>query len=227
VAALEKSQGKSRGRPRSFDRDAALRAAMETFWQHGYEGASMAELTQSMGINSPSLYAAFGSKEGLFQEALRLYLETEDSETKKNLFSAPTARAGIHAMLRHSARSLSRPGLPHGCMLILGDANTSVQNDSVRQSLCRWRRDAQSGFEERLRRGIKDGDVPANADVAKIAGFYMTILQGLSLRARDGAPREAMLDVADAAMAAWDTLISTAAVKPARPKRAAIARKRG
>lgn len=226
MATLEKSRGKSRGRPRSFDRDAALRAAMETFWQHGYEGASMAELTQAMGINSPSLYAAFGSKEGLFQETLRLYLETEDSEAKKNLFGALTARAGVHAMLRHSARSLSRPGLPHGCMLILGDANTSAQNGGVRQSLCKWRREIHAGLAERLKHGIADGDVPANANIDAIADFYMTVLQGLSLRARDGAAREAMLRVADAAMAAWDALISIAAAKTARPKRAVSAHKR-
>jgi AcrR family transcriptional regulator len=216
MAAPQKSHEKSRGRPRSFDRDIALRAAMETFWQRGYEGASMAELTQAMGINSPSLYAAFGSKEGLFQEALKLYLATEDSEGKHQLFGAPTAREGLHAMLRHGARSLARPGCPHGCMLILGDANTSVQNDSIRQSLCKWRREIQAGFVERLKHGIANGDVPRDADVGQIADFYMTVLQGLSLRARDGASREAM--------AAWDTLISTPAAKP--PKRAA-ARTRG
>ncbi|HWA49978.1 MAG TPA: helix-turn-helix domain-containing protein, partial [Dongiaceae bacterium] len=109
--ARREIQAKSRGRPRSFDREAALVAAMRTFWKLGYEAASMAELTEAMGINSPSLYAAFGSKEGLFQEALRLYIETEDSQAKHNLLGAPTARDGIAAMLRHSARSLARPGL--------------------------------------------------------------------------------------------------------------------
>ncbi len=223
MARSGKSLEKSRGRPRGFDREAALRAAMETFWQRGYEGASMAELTQAMGINAPSLYAAFGSKEGLFQDALRLYLATEDSEGKRLLLDARTARDGLHEMLRHSARSLSRPNRPHGCMLILGDTNSSIQNDNVRRSLCKWRRDAQAGFEARLRQGISDGDVPAGADVAGIAAFYMTVLQGLSLRARDGASREAMVQVADAAMAAWNTLVSTPAATP--PRRAA--RQRG
>lgn len=216
--ARQESQGKSRGRPRGFDRDAALRAAMETFWRQGYEGASMADLTQAMEINSPSLYAAFGSKEDLFREALGLYLETEDSQTKDTLFSAPTARDGIAAMLRHSARSLARPGLPHGCLLILGDANSSAQSASVRQSLCGRRRQIQAGLEERLRRGIKDGDVPANADIGRIASFYLTVLQGLSLQARDGALRETMLEVADSAMAAWDALTSTPAAKPKRKR---------
>jgi len=207
--ASVKIQGKSRGRPRGFDRDAALRAAMEVFWREGYEGASMAELTKAMGINAPSLYAAFGSKEGLFLQAMRLYLELENADTWNVLSAAPTARDAIRLLLEHGARSLTRPDRPHGCMLILGDTNTSVQNDTVHKHLCDWRRGAQARFEERMRRGIADGDVPAEADVKAMAAFYMTVLQGLSLRARDGATREAMLQVADSAMAAWDALAAT------------------
>ncbi|HEV8389551.1 MAG TPA: helix-turn-helix domain-containing protein, partial [Dongiaceae bacterium] len=98
----------TRGRPRSFDRDAALRSAMKTFWKSGYEGASMAALTEAMGINSPSLYAAFGSKDALFREAVALYLETEDAKGKAILEAGPTARAAIHAMLRNSVANLAR-----------------------------------------------------------------------------------------------------------------------
>lgn len=215
--AGDKNQVKSRGRPRGFDRDSALRAAMQVFWRLGYEGASMAELTREMGINAPSLYAAFGSKEGLFLEAMRLYVQIENGDTWGMLSAAPTARDAIRLLLEHSARSLSRPHLPHGCMLILGDTNTSVQNDTVRKHLCDWRRGAQATFEERIRRGVADGDVPQGADVKAIAAFYMTVLQGLSLRARDGASREAMLQVVAGAMAAWDSLTTP---RPAK-KRAA------
>jgi len=206
-----------RGRPRSFDRDTALRAAMQTFWKLGYEGASMAELTRAMGINSPSLYACFGSKEGLFLEAARLYLDIENGDTKNTLFGEPNARDGIRALLQHSARSLSRPDFPHGCMLILGDTNSSARNDNIRRYLAEWRREAQAGFEQRLRRGIEDGDVPAQADVKGIAAFYMTVLQGLSLRARDGASRQALLQVVNAAMSAWDALATQKAEKRSRP----------
>lgn len=209
MAREAKTPEKSRGRPRSFDRDDALAAAMQVFWRRGYDGASMAELTAEMGINAPSLYAAFGSKEELFQEALRLYLEVEDCEGRNQLFGAPRAREGLHAMLRHSARSLTRAKLPHGCMLILGDANSSAQNAGVHKSLCNWRREIQAAFEQRLRQGITDGDVPAAADVAGIAAFYMTMLQGLSLRARDGASRETLMQIADAAMAGWDALVAS------------------
>src|SRR5262249_51828982 len=159
--------------------------AMQVFWRQGYEGASMAELTKAMGINAPSLYAAFGSKENLFLEAMRLYVELENGDTSGMLNGAPTARDAIRLLLEHSARSLSRPDMPHGCMLILGDTNTPVQNDTVRKHLCDWRRGAQATFEERIRRGIADRDVPPQADVKAMAAFYMTVLQGLSLRARD------------------------------------------
>ena len=191
---------------------------MEVFWREGYEGASMAALTKAMGINAPSLYAAFGTKEGLFLQAMRLYMELENADTWSTLSAAPTARDAIHLLLEHGARSLTRPDRPHGCMLILGDTNTSVQNDTVHKHLCDWRRGAQAKFEERMRRGIVDGDVPAEADVKAMAAFYMTVLQGLSLRARDGASRETMLQVVDSAMAAWDALASA---RPKGKKRAA------
>ena len=191
---------------------------MEVFWREGYEGASMAELTKAMGINAPSLYAAFGSKEDLFLQAMRLYLELENADTWNVLSAAPTARDAIRLLLEHGARALTRPDRPHGCMLILGDTNTSVRNDTVHKHLCDWRRGAQAKFEERMRRGIVDGDVPAGADVKAMAAFYMTVLQGLSLRARDGASRETMLQVVDSAMAAWDALASA---RPKGKKRAA------
>jgi len=208
----------TRGRPRSFDRDVALRAAMKTFWKSGYEGASMAELTKAMGINSPSLYAAFGSKEGLFKEAVQLYLATEDCKGRAILDGEPTARAAIHAMLRNSVANLVRPGAPHGCLLILADSNAAPENSGVRQHLCQRRRDIQSGLEARLKRGIAEGDLPAGADVKAMAAFYMTVLQGLSLRARDNAARDALLQVVDSAMAAWDGLLNTRPPKPLHGK---------
>jgi AcrR family transcriptional regulator len=208
----------ARGRPRSFDRDAALRAAMKIFWKFGYEGASMAELTTAMGINSPSLYACFGSKEDLFKTAVQFYLDTEDCQTRTVMEGQPTARAAIHAMLRHSAGNLARPGFPHGCLLILGDSNTAPESEGVRQFLAQRRRTIQAGLEQRLRQGIADGDLPAGADVKAMAAFYMTVLQGLSLRARDGAARDALLQVVESAMAAWDSLLKGRPAKPPRGK---------
>ena len=209
----------ARGRPRSFDRDAALAAAMKTFWQFGYEGASMAALTEAMGINSPSLYAAFGSKEQLFKEAVELYRATEDRKTRSTLSEQATARGAIEAMLRRSVANLADPNGCRGCLLVLGDSNAAPEHGGIHDYLAQRRKEIQAAMEERIRRGVADGDVPPQASVRTIAAFYMTVLQGLSLRARDGASREAMMQVADAAIAAWDSLTQAAA--PA--KRAKVA----
>ena len=200
----------TRGRPRSFDRDAALQAAMKTFWQFGYEGASMAALTETMGINSPSLYAAFGSKEQLFREAVDLYLATEDKKTRGTLAEQRTAR---------SVANLTNADGCRGCLLVLGDSNASPEHGGIHQYLSQRRKEIQAALEERIKRGIADGDVPAHTNVKAIAAFFMTVMQGLSLRARDGATREAMLQVADAALAAWDALVAKPA--PAKPRKRA------
>lgn len=207
----------ARGRPRSFDRDAALAAAMKTFWQFGYEGASMAALTQAMGINSPSLYAAFGSKEALFKEAVQLYMATEDEKTRRTLGEQPTARGAIEAMLRRSVANLADPAGCRGCLLVLGDSNAAPEHGGIHRYLAQRRKEIQAAIEERIRRGIADGDVSAGANVKIVSAFLMTVLQGLSLRARDGAAREAMLQVADAALAAWDSL-TQAPAKRARSR---------
>lgn len=210
-----------RGRPRSFDRDAAIAAAMKTFWRFGYEGASMAALTEAMGINSPSLYACFGSKEDLFKKAVELYLATEDKKTRATLADEPTARGAVAAMLRRAVANLTDPAGGRGCLLVLGDSNAAPEHAAIHAYLAQRRKETQAALEERLKRGSADGDVPAHADVKTIAAFLMTVMQGLSLRARDGASREAMLQVADAALAAWDALTAAPAK---RTKAAARAR---
>jgi AcrR family transcriptional regulator len=214
----------ARGRPRSFDRDAALQAAMKTFWQFGYEGASMAALTEAMGINSPSLYAAFGSKEALFKEAVQLYLATEDRKTQCTLAEQPTARGAIQAMLRRSVANLTDPAGCRGCLLVLGDSNASPEHGGIHDYLAQRRKEIQAALEERIKRGIGDGDVPPQANVKTIAAFFMTVLQGLSLRARDGASREAMLQIVDAASAAWDSLTQAPPAGRAGAKAAARSR---
>ncbi|WP_086818525.1 TetR/AcrR family transcriptional regulator [Allokutzneria sp. NRRL B-24872] len=195
-----------RGRPRAFDRETALTRAMVVFWEHGYEGASLTELTTAMGINSPSLYSAFGSKEQLFREAVAHYGETEGGHTEKALRELPTARAALAEVLRANVRAYADPATPRGCMIVLAATTYTDRSEGVRDHLAEMRRATEQSFRERVERGIAEGDVPANADAAKVGAFYNAVLQGLSIQSRDGADEAALSAVAEAAVAAWDTV---------------------
>jgi AcrR family transcriptional regulator len=198
---------KERGRPRSFDRSAALRRAMEVFWEKGYEGASMTDLTSAMAINSPSLYAAFGSKEKLFEEAVTLYLASEGTEIWSALSEAPTAREAVEQFLTRTAISFTRQNKPAGCLVVLG----ALHADKGREAACGLLRSHRTenvvALRERMEHGVREGDLPADTDCLKLATFYATVQQGMSIQARDGASREILLAVADSAMAAWEPLI--------------------
>ena len=199
-----------RGRPRNFDRTKALSRAMELFWARGYEGASMADLTEAMGIGSPSLYAAFGSKEALFREAIEHYGLTEGPEIRAAMDAAPTARDAVEAYLTTSARTFTRPGKPRGCMIVLSGLTAADASQSVCDALRSSRAGAVTDLELRLRRALADGALPADFDVRGVATFYVTVQQGMSIQARDGASRESLLAVARNAMAAWEALIGGA-----------------
>jgi AcrR family transcriptional regulator len=211
-----------RGRPRSFDRNEALRRAMMVFWERGYDGASMADLTAAMGINSPSLYAAFGCKEALFREAVELYVATDGSATVRALSEQPTARAAVDAMLRRNAETFAVLEPPRGCLVVLGVGHATPDNKSVNDHLAARRRQVQEQIAKRLERGVADGDLPRGIDIVALAAFYSTVLQGISIQARDGASREALIAVVDCAMAAWDRLAvpKTPAAEPHLPPRA-------
>lgn len=194
-----------RGRPRAFDRDEALRQAMLLFWERGYDGTSMADLTAGMRIGSPSLYAAFGNKQALFLQAVALYGATAGSLTTRVLSEEPTARAAVEAMLRGNAADYLRPGRPRGCMAVLAAINCS--DPGIRAHMADRRRAGQELVRQRLRRGIGDGDLPAGVDVDAMAAFYNATLMSLSLLARDGATATDLTAVADGAMAAWAAYI--------------------
>ncbi|GAB2713804.1 TetR/AcrR family transcriptional regulator [Nocardia thraciensis] len=194
-----------RGRPRTFDRALALRRAMEVFWEHGYEGASMSDLTAAMGINSPSLYAAFGCKEQLFREAVGLYGCTEGSRTERALREEPTARQSIEAMLRDNAVAYVDGTTPRGCMVVLAGSAYATRNAAIRDFLIEKRRGTAEDIRRRIERGIAEGDLPADTDAAELAHFYATVLFGLSVQARDGADLPQLSSSIDRALAAWPT----------------------
>jgi len=195
-----------RGRPRSFDRDTALARAMEVFWAKGYEGASMADLTHAMGIASPSLYAAFGSKEALFREALARYGETEGIEIWGAVRNAPTAYEAIEGFLMQTARVFTRPDKPTGCLVVLSALHATESCETVREELVRLRAGTVEELAERLRQGVEAGEIAPEVNVKAIASYYVTVQQGMSIQARDGASRQDLEAIARAALAAWEAL---------------------
>lgn len=198
-----------RGRPRGFDRGAALEQAMDVFWARGYAGASIAELTEAMGINPPSLYAAFGSKEALFEEAVRLYAETDDSCTLRMLEGDLTTRESIAAMLMASARSCVMPDKPAGCFMMLGATNGGPETDAAQNYLCERRRDMGERIRARLARGVADGELPPSLNLARVTAYFATVIKGMSIEARDGADIDTLAAVAHSAMLGWDAITST------------------
>jgi len=200
-----------RGRPRSFDREDALLRAMKVFWALGYEGATLTDLQEAMGgITAPSLYAAFGSKEGLFREAVELYSRTLGVPMMKALDECATARASLEALLQAAVEAFCKPGAPRGCLLVLGAMNSMPANKSVQEYLRGLRARRQKVIQQRLQRGVAEGELPSGLDLSALASFYMTVLDGLAIQARDGASRKALKFAVRCAMAAWETVIAEA-----------------
>ena len=193
----------TRGRPRAFDRDTSLQRAMDVFWVRGYEGASLAALTEAMEIRPPSLYAAFGSKEGLFREALAHYLGQHGRYRRDVLDGAPSAREGVAELLRETVARFCSDEFPRGCLVVLAALTGTPESEAVRDALSAERGESIRLFRERMRRGIADGDLAADTDMEELATFYATVLFGLSVQAKDRVPCERLLAVVERALRAW------------------------
>ncbi|WP_175180875.1 TetR/AcrR family transcriptional regulator [Achromobacter aegrifaciens] len=191
------------GRPKAFDKDWALLAAMRTFWAQGYEGTSIQDLVSATGVNKPSLYATFGCKEEIFRQAVELYDRVEGRATSQSLSAARTAREAVETMLRSNARAYAVNEGPRGCMIVLSSLLGAPENESVRAFLAANREEGESTLRERLAQGIAEGDLAPSADVRQLAAFYTTVLEGLSIQARDGAGAKKLNMIIDAAMLAW------------------------
>ena len=203
----------TRGRPRTFDPDIALRKALDLFWERGYEGTSLSDLAEAMGIASASIYACFGNKEELFRQVMALYGATSGEPPRRALREQHTARGAVHGMLSATADQITRPDAAHYCMLILAAPTGAVENHAVREFLADRRRDMHITIKDRLARGVTEGDLTAPpVSLDAIARYYTTVVQGLSIQARDGATRAELETVITCAMAAWDTLTSASSV---------------
>lgn len=195
----------ARGRPRSFDRDAALQQAMQVFWAKGYEATQLADLTAAIGINPPSFYAAFGSKEALYREAVDLYLATVGARSMQTLSETEHIREAIKAMLLASLEvSLASPSAG-GCMVSLGLVNCQEQNASLHEHMREIRFATQRLIGQRLERAVAEGELAADTDIERLAVYFGAIIQGISLQAQDGAPRRALLGIVETAMAVLPT----------------------
>lgn len=180
------------GRRRTFDRDAVLRMAMRAFWERGYDGVSVAQVCAEAGIAAPSLYAAFGDKSALFEEACALYAERLDEGLERDL-SALTAQEAIDRLLRSSAEHFTASGQPPGC-LVMGEPRLAERRERTREAI-----------RARLRRGAAEGELASVAEADEHAAFIDTVLTGMAAQARDGVGRERLLSAARRASAAWPT----------------------
>jgi len=195
--------GKVRGRPRAFDRSAALERAMLLFWEHGYEATSLAQLTSAMGISPPSLYAAFGDKQALFLAAVDHYVARGGADTQSLMGDAETTHEAVAHFLEQSALSLTQPHFPRGCMVVLAAVTCSEDAAPVQHKLAACRAAWEKTLRLRIERGIVEGDLPAHTSAAALASFYMAVVQGMSLHAKDGAPRKRLQEIAGIALQAW------------------------
>lgn len=201
---------RGRGRPREFDREQGLEKAMQIFWSLGYDATSMADLRVGLGITQASLYAAFGSKEQLFHEAVELYRRTAGRSTARALAEGSNAREAIRGMLQSAAYAYTAPGAPGGCLVILGAINCATENKAIRAHLLSIRRQVSQSILDRLKQGQRDGDVPKALPISALAAYYSTVLQGMALQSRDGASRKVLIQVVELAMANWQIVSSTA-----------------
>jgi AcrR family transcriptional regulator len=202
------------GRPREFEVDKALDVALQVFWRKGYEGASMADLTEAMGITKPSLYAAFGNKEELFRKALDRYVDGPGGYFQVAL-GMPTARAVVEHLLYEAADAVTDPNNPPGCLAVQGALCCGDAAQSIKQELMLRRANGEEDLRKRFDRAIAEGDLPAGSDAADLARYISAILQGMAVQAAGGTSREQLRKIAEMALRTWPPTASAAPDKPA------------
>jgi len=191
-----------KGRPREFCLDEALAAALRVFWSKGYEGASMTELTEAMGITKPSLYAAFGNKEALFRKTLDLY-EREKMAYVGQALAKPTARSVAEHMLRGSVENQTSSCEPRGCLGVISSVACGAEAESIRADVHERSKVAKAALVERMERAKVEGDLPDHVDVEALTGFLYALMQGMAVQAGAGATRADLDRLVDTSMLMW------------------------
>lgn len=194
-----------RGRPRAFDVDQALDAALRVFWRDGFQAATMTELTAAMGVSKPSLYAAFGDKASLYIKAFERYLERELAEHRRALEAEPEVRRAVEACLLSAVRAMTDPAKPRGCFIVNGvaDCGSPGTPPAVEEALLRSVQGAVEMFGARLARGVEDRQLPASTDVGGLSAYLATVLAGLAVQAQAGVGCEVLRSVVGSALLAW------------------------
>jgi AcrR family transcriptional regulator len=190
------------GRPREFDAEKALHLAMELFWRKGYEGTSLSDLTSTLGITRPSLYAAFGNKEALFRTVLDRY-EARAGSYRLHALAAPTARAVAQRLLAGAVELHGDRRNPAGCLGVQGALACGDEADPIRRELISRRLAGQDAIRRRLKRAKADGDLPADADPAGLASYLSALIYGMAVQAAGGASRKELKSIADVALRQW------------------------
>jgi AcrR family transcriptional regulator len=202
----EAGRKRGAGRPRAFDRAGALDIAMDVFWRNGYEGTSTAQLTQAMGIAPPSLYAAFGSKEALYREAIGLYQQRHGAYFGAALTASTSAREAMRAVLLGAARQFTGSGHAPGCMVAIANIQCASEHQGIAAELCNVRSTARHALQQRLER--VQGELPQDCDTAALASYFALMIQGMAVQAHDGASLATLEQVAQLAMRAWPAVVS-------------------
>ncbi|MEQ6307841.1 helix-turn-helix domain-containing protein [Delftia acidovorans] len=199
------------GRPREFDRDQALERAMLAFWRRGYEGTSMADLVQALGIASARIYAAFGSKQDLFREAVQRYEAGDGGFADRAMAQEPRVRDALARVLRDAVATYTDDAHPLGCMVVTAATNCAEENEAVAAWLAEHRRQRTQSLIDRLQRALDEGELRAGTDVQALGDFYATQLHGISVQARDGVSRQRLLAAVETALLLLDTALEPAA----------------
>lgn len=189
-----------RGRPREFDVEEALAAALRVFWTKGYEGASLTDLTEAMGITRPSLYAAFGNKEALFKQALDLY-EREKLAYARSALGAPTARGVARSMLDGTIENITSEC--RGCLGVIASVSCSNPDSPIGQEMRDRTQHVRTALVERLQKAIDDGDFTIPVEAEAMTRYLLAVMQGIAVQAGSGARREELQEVAEATLAIW------------------------
>lgn len=194
-----------RGRPRSFDEEAVLDAALKVFWKHGFQSTSLSELSKATNLNKPSLYGAFGDKKSLYLKALQRYLNMLMDSHRKELNAGKNSKEAVEAYLMSVVRMLTNPTLPGGCFIINGTADFggTIMPKEVEDALKEALRGSEAILGEYFKHAHKHGDLPEGATPNGLAKLFFTLIAGLSVQAKSGAEEDTLREIVQTAMAAW------------------------